>query len=115
MFATSALGLAHSTVMTTRQFSISAAEVSVGDTSASATVVVIAGLLITFAVALAVLAVWLWRATAVDDPSLSVLEEMSSRRYREAASEQKAALRTGATPVIPDDGDNGDELISGHE
>ncbi len=92
-----------------------AADVSVGDTSASATVVIIAIILMLLSISLAGLAIWLWRATAVDDLSLTVLEEMSSRRYREADAEQKAALRTGATPVIPDDGGNGNEVISQHE
>jgi hypothetical protein len=115
LLATSAVGLAHSEVMLNRQVTQLAADVSVGDTSASATVVVIAVVLMLLSIALAGLAIWLWRATAVDDPSLSVLEEMSSRRYREADAEQKASLRTGATPVIPDDGGNGDEVISSHE
>lgn len=92
-----------------------AADVSVGDTSASATVLIIAVVLLALSIALAGLAIWLWRVTAVDDPSLSVLEEMSSRRYREADSAQKALLRTGATPVTPDDGENDDEVICQHE
>ena len=92
-----------------------AADVSVGDTSASATVVIIAVVLLALSIALAGLAIWLWRVTAVDDPSLSVLEEMSFRRYREADSAQKALLRTGATPGIPDDGENDDEVICQHE
>jgi hypothetical protein len=101
--------------MLNRQLQLFAADVSVGDTSASATVVIITVVLFALSIALAGLAVWLWRATAVDAPSLSVLEEMSSRRYREADSAHKASLRTGAAPVIPDDEDHGNGVISQHE
>ena len=89
-----------------------AVDVSVGDTSASATVVVIAVVLIALSAALAVLAIWLWRVTAVDSPSLMVLERMSSRRYRDADSSEKESLRTGAVPVVVDDGHEAEEVRS---
>lgn len=87
-------------------------DVSVGDTSASATVVVIATVLLALSVGLAVLAVWLWKVTAVDNRSLAVLEQMSSRRYREANSDERAILRTAAIPMTPDDAAPSEEVPS---
>ena len=99
-------------VMVFQESLLWAADVSVGDTSASATVVVIAVVLIVLSAALAVLAIWLWRVTAVDSPFLMVLERMSSRRYREADSSQKESLRTGAVPVVADDDHEAEEVRS---
>lgn len=88
------------------------ADVSVGDSSASATVVVIVVVLLGLAVALGALAVWLWRVTAVDSPSLMVLEQMSSRRYQDAEDDERTALRTSAIPVIADDAEIDDQVRS---
>ena len=88
------------------------ADVSVGDSSASATIVVIVVVLIGLAVGLGALAVWLWRVTAVDSPSLMVLEQMSSRRYRDADDDERTTLRTSAIPLIADDAEIDDEVRS---
>jgi hypothetical protein len=88
------------------------ADVSVGDSSASATVVVIVVVLLGLAVGLGALAVWLWRVTAVDSPSLMVLEQMSSRRYQDADDDERVVLRTSAIPVIADDAEIDDEVRS---
>jgi hypothetical protein len=88
------------------------ADVSVGDSSASATVVVIVVVLLGLAVGLGALAVWLWRVTAVDSPSLMVLEQMSSRRYRDADDDERTALRASAIPLIADDAKIDDEVRS---
>lgn len=88
------------------------ADVSVGDSSASATVVVIVVFLLGLAAGLGALAVWLWRVTAVDSPSLMVLERMSSRQYQYADDDERAALRTSAIPTIADDAEIDDEVRS---
>ena len=88
------------------------ADVSVGDSSASATDVVIVIVLLGLAVALGALAVWLWRVTAVDRPSLIVLEQMRSRLYQDAEDEERTALRTSAIPVIADDAEIDDQVRS---
>ena len=68
--------------------------------------------LIGLAVGLGALAVWLWRVTAVDSPSLMVLEQMSSRRYRDADDDERTALRASAIPLIADDAKIDDEVRS---
>ena len=88
------------------------ADVSVGDSWASVTVVVIVVVLLGLAVGLGALAVWLWRVTAVDSPSLMVLEQMSSLRYQDADDDERTALRTSANPVIADDAKIDDEVRS---
>ena len=75
-------------------------------------VVVIVVVLLGLAVGLGALAVWLWRVTAVDSPSLMVLEQMSSRRYQDADEDERAVLRTSAIPVIADDAEIDDEVRS---
>lgn len=83
---------------------------AVGDPGASRTVLVIVFALLALGAGLAALAVWLWRATRVDPPSLAVLEVMGERRFFRAdlagrqelidAARGQAALETEAEPPL---------------
>lgn len=69
---------------------------AVGDPGASRVVVAIILALVLIGLALAVLAVWLWRVTRVDHPSLAVLEVMGERRFRTADAATRNQLLDGA-------------------
>jgi len=77
---------------------------SVGDPSATRTVYITIGLLVALGVALAVLAVWLWRRTRPEPQLFAPLEEMETRSWRKQdPAGQRRALDAsrppGALPV----------------
>lgn len=77
---------------------------SVGDPAATRTVYITVGLLVLLGVALAALAVWLWRRTRPEPQLLAPLEEMQTRRWRkqDPAGQRRAldaSRPAGARPV----------------
>ena len=69
---------------------------AVGDPGASRLVLLIVLMLVGLGAGLLAVAVWLWRATRVDPPSLAVLEVMGERRYARADIANRQALVDGA-------------------
>lgn len=69
---------------------------AVGDPGASRLVLLIVLMLVALGAGLIVIAIWLWRGTRVDPPSLAVLEVMGERRYARADAANRQALVDGA-------------------